>query len=580
MTKFFAAAFSQLDLSNHRNSTQDFPDMAMPGPPIAPAAHTAPVPPPQINLNHGWLYNRGPPQQQQAAFVGRNSDRFSIFTPHDPTRDDPLPEVASQVAVADVDQQSLLEYSFESEFDSIPANQQGIVLAPCHLFVQSLPHSDLTRETGPATFACFIQAKSAPPERVTTTRPPCDLVAVLDKSGSMSGSKMDAVRQTLKFMIEEMSPGDRLSLVAFDTQVREVLPLVCVSPQNRDRLEDAIRSLNAGGGTNIALGLRLGIDIMAKRTQRNTVKAIFLMSDGQDTEGQDWTAHVAGAADMNFGFGTGHDSNLLSQISARTSGSFNYAESVDAFRPAMAGALGALSGQCVQDFVTTYNCPGDVTFTNVKSGSQASEDVLSSNRKQVTVKYADMIYGEKKVVVFQSVLPRTQTLGAQPVLEIVEGSFRAIGAAESSPRVVIARLPAPLTVLRTEDSAATPKPLRRRAVVREIIRLRVSDAIKAASQNAEGRNYSTARETLQPVKAELELLIRGVDGTLPDPAMTPNDPATLISDRAYYTAMLSDVNTAMSRVSSYNSYETSGGSHWMREAVSGHRREQLLSNVK
>jgi Mg-chelatase subunit ChlD len=46
------------------------------------------------------------------------------------------------------------------------------------------------------------------------------LVAVVDKSGSMQGSKIELVRGTVDFLTEQLTKEDALGLVTYSNQVR------------------------------------------------------------------------------------------------------------------------------------------------------------------------------------------------------------------------------------------------------------------------------------------------------------------------------------------------------------------------
>jgi hypothetical protein len=46
------------------------------------------------------------------------------------------------------------------------------------------------------------------------------LVAVVDKSGSMQGSKMELVRGTVDFLAEQLSKEDALGLITYNHKVR------------------------------------------------------------------------------------------------------------------------------------------------------------------------------------------------------------------------------------------------------------------------------------------------------------------------------------------------------------------------
>lgn len=46
-----------------------------------------------------------------------------------------------------------------------------------------------------------------------------DLILCIDISGSMSGQKLQMVKETLIFILDQLNDEDRVSLVAFDDQV-------------------------------------------------------------------------------------------------------------------------------------------------------------------------------------------------------------------------------------------------------------------------------------------------------------------------------------------------------------------------
>jgi hypothetical protein len=48
-------------------------------------------------------------------------------------------------------------------------------------------------------------------------RVPVDLVCIVDQSGSMQGEKIALLKKTLDYIIDQMSPLDRLAIVSFDT---------------------------------------------------------------------------------------------------------------------------------------------------------------------------------------------------------------------------------------------------------------------------------------------------------------------------------------------------------------------------
>jgi hypothetical protein len=87
-------------------------------------------------------------------------------------------------------------------------------------------------------------------------RAPLDLVMVLDVSGSMSGPKTALLKQAMGFVIDNLGPDDRLSLVSFSCRAQRLTRLTHMSDAGRASSEHAVGSLAASGRTNIKEGLR------------------------------------------------------------------------------------------------------------------------------------------------------------------------------------------------------------------------------------------------------------------------------------------------------------------------------------
>lgn len=84
------------------------------------------------------------------------------------------------------------------------AGEEGLQEAPTadssiHLSAATEFNSYLAR----AKQQCWAVASFKGPFYEPTSRAPVDIVAVIDKSGSMRGSKLDLVKKTLLFVIEQ-----------------------------------------------------------------------------------------------------------------------------------------------------------------------------------------------------------------------------------------------------------------------------------------------------------------------------------------------------------------------------------------
>lgn len=96
-------------------------------------------------------------------------------------------------------------------------------------------------------------------------RPPVTVSAVIDRSGSMSGEKLQLVQRTLHFVIRELRPEDRLGIIAYDDTVTEPLPLTHMTPEGKEIANVAVDRIVPGGCTNLSGGLFAGLDQVAGR---------------------------------------------------------------------------------------------------------------------------------------------------------------------------------------------------------------------------------------------------------------------------------------------------------------------------
>lgn len=100
-------------------------------------------------------------------------------------------------------------------------------------------------------FATNVEAKS-------WQREPLNLVAVVDKSGSMSGEPLDLVRKSLLQVASQLQAGDQLSIVLYGDRSHAHLGPTRMTAANRGAVERAILAIESEGSTNMEAGLKVG----------------------------------------------------------------------------------------------------------------------------------------------------------------------------------------------------------------------------------------------------------------------------------------------------------------------------------
>lgn len=157
---------------------------------------------------------------------------------------------------------------------------------------------------------------------------PQNLCFVLDRSGSMQGSKLAALKDATKHVIDMLTPEDIVSIVIFDDTVQTLLPATAAS--DKAALKAAIDTIEEAGGTAMSGGMRAGQAELAKHQGADRVASMLLLTDGQtwgDEEACRQLAGQLGQAGVKItalGLGAEWNEKLLDDIAEATSGVSDY----------------------------------------------------------------------------------------------------------------------------------------------------------------------------------------------------------------------------------------------------------------
>ena len=115
-------------------------------------------------------------------------------------------------------------------------------------------------------------------------RKPLNLGVAVDVSGSMrSDGKINFVRSGLQLMLDNLHPGDEITLVAYSSDAHVIDE--AVQEEGWDALSETIGGLTAGGGTNLHAGLELAFQQVQRRSDPTFQNRVILLSDGEPTVG-------------------------------------------------------------------------------------------------------------------------------------------------------------------------------------------------------------------------------------------------------------------------------------------------------
>jgi Ca-activated chloride channel family protein len=194
----------------------------------------------------------------------------------------------------------------------------------------------LTGERSERDHFLFLFAPAAEPLQGGAL--PKDIVFVIDRSGSMSGEKIAQARSALQFILGQLNPTDRFSIVGFDDRL-EVLAWG-LQPVTEQSLVDArqfVDGLTADGNTDLERALQASLEILAgPAAESNASRVVIFLTDGLPTAGVTdpglIAQSVAGSNDTQEArlhvFGVGYDVNthLLDQLAAENGGTVTYVQ--------------------------------------------------------------------------------------------------------------------------------------------------------------------------------------------------------------------------------------------------------------
>jgi len=148
---------------------------------------------------------------------------------------------------------------------------------------------------------------------------PKDIVIVLDRSGSMSGEKIQQAREAVRFVFNNLNHSDRFNFIAYNDNVSACFEsLLPASRENVGRAVDRLDRTDANGGTNIHHALEVALSQFPVRrgAERRPAYVIFL-TDGLPTVGNTSEAAILdNSRQVNrgdarvFTFGVGYDVNV------------------------------------------------------------------------------------------------------------------------------------------------------------------------------------------------------------------------------------------------------------------------------
>ncbi len=251
-------------------------------------------------------------------------------------------------------------------------------------------------------------------------RLPLNVSFVLDRSGSMSGSKLEYTREAVAFALSNLDPDDTVSVVAFDDLVE--VPVPATGAENTDYLKQLLQGLYARGTTNLSGGLLEGADQVKKNYRKDAINRVVLLTDGLANEGVSDPARLVelvkniyggGISVSALGVGDDFHEDLLVDMAEAGNGNFYFIASPEAipeiFKEELQGLLSVTGQNPVVEIHPKENVRVHAVF--------GYEPVFNDG---ATIKLPDIYNGDTKTVLAEL---HVQT-GASGMMPLARVNFR------------------------------------------------------------------------------------------------------------------------------------------------------------
>jgi len=211
----------------------------------------------------------------------------------------------------------------------------------------------------------YVLIEAMPGAGMAQVQMPLNLSLVLDKSGSMSGQKIQNLREAAKLVVDRLGPADTISIVAFSDRKYLIAPSQPVTgPQDLKQKIDRIRD---GGGTAISGGMGQGLAELDKALSPDRVSRMLLLTDGQ-TFGDEKQclklgklAGESGIVVNALGLGDDWNEDLLDDIAEASGGVADFIDSPDKIVSFFEQAVKSMQDTVVQNAKLVLRLASGVT---------------------------------------------------------------------------------------------------------------------------------------------------------------------------------------------------------------------------
>jgi len=233
---------------------------------------------------------------------------------------------------------------------------------------------------------------------------PLNIAIVLDRSGSMSGQKIQHARQAAKYIVDQLDEDDYLSIVMYDQVVEVVYPSGRV--ENREQIKSRIDRITDRGSTNLMGGALKGYEEVKRNYRPGYINRVLLLSDGLANEGITSPAEIEriirrkntdeGISISTFGVGNDYNEDLMTAMAETGTGNYYFISRAQDIAGIFEKELNGLKEVIAQEAELEIRLPDFVNIDKVYGHKFTQEgrklrvrfhDIFAQETKGVLIRY-------------------------------------------------------------------------------------------------------------------------------------------------------------------------------------------------
>ncbi len=211
----------------------------------------------------------------------------------------------------------------------------------------------------------YVLIEAQPAAGAFQIQVPLNLSLVLDKSGSMQGTKIQNLREAAKLVVDRLGPQDTISIVAFSDRKYLIAGSQLVA--DKDELKRKIDRIRDGGGTAISGGMGQGLVELEQAVGDDRISRMLLLTDGQTFGDEQQCKKLAqragdrGVVVNALGLGDDWNEDLLDDVAEASGGVADFIDSPDKIVSFFDRAVKSMQDTVVQNAQVVLRLSNSVT---------------------------------------------------------------------------------------------------------------------------------------------------------------------------------------------------------------------------